>query len=109
MNNTLLNPADFPSNKKRIARQAVNNIRGYDALREIACREVSVNYVPRRASSSTTPELALRDIYSPNLSVSWDIEELSAVIAPQLRHNDRPIFEGQKRASGRELAPLPRG
>ena len=109
MNNTLLNPADFPSNKKRIARQSVNNIRGYDALREIACREVSVNYVPRRISLSATPELALRDIYSPNLSVSWDIEELSAVIAPQLRHTDRPIFEGQKRASGRELAPLPRG
>ena len=97
------------SERNAMAKTMSADLRGYDALREIACREVSVNYVPRRASLSATPELALRDIYSPNLSVSWDIEELSAVIAPQLRHTDRPIFEGQKRASGRELAPLPRG
>ena len=103
-----------PENMKAVAaryksKQEIANLRGYDALREIACREVSVNYVPRRASLSATPELALRDIYSPNLSVSWDIEELPAAVPPQLRHTDRPIFEGQKRASGRELAPLPRG
>ena len=92
-----------------MAKTMSENLRGYDAVREIACHQVSVNYVPRRASMSATPELALRDIYSPNLSVSWDIEELPAAVPPQLRHTDRPIFEGQKRASGRELAPLPRG
>ena len=83
-------------------------LNAYDEAREIACLAVDVNYVRRSISAAAENTQAFRDVYSTSLTASWDIEELSAVVSPELRRDERPIYPGQKRASGRPLAPLPK-
>ena len=97
-------------NKERAAARHARPapVRTYDAVREIACQAVSVNYVRRGVSQAASPQEALRDVFSTALTESWETEELSAVVSPELRREPRPIFAGQTRASGRPLAPLTR-
>ena len=81
--------------------------RHYDPARHIACLAAGVNYARRTVSAAIDPGQAQRDLYSQALPETWDVEELSAVLPPQLKADSRPIFPGQTKANGNPLPPPP--
>ena len=77
----------------------------YDEARSVACAEVRVAYVPRPVSPAATAAAAMRE-KAADLSVSWDMEELSSAGAKGLVPAGTRIHYGQCRANGRPLRPL---
>ena len=97
------------SNTERAAEKRAQHVPPtlYDAALHISCRAVGANYTRRTTSKAHCTTQALRDLYATSLTSTWCIEELSAVIPPQLRGDNRPIFAGQTRADGKALKTTP--